>query len=251
MSGQRPQRGYLGVGLQPLDEDVAPSLGIPKDSGEIVRSVVPNGPAARGGLVQGDVIVRVNGQPVTPDQTVSYLVANTGVGSRVPLEILRGGKRATVTSRWPSGRPKKRSRRSAAAARTTRHCPGRARRAAESAWLVACTSDAGARARGEPSGDHSRSDHHRRRPQRRRGREGPAAPRPRRLGQQSAGDRSCAGGCCGRCGAQGGPLERAPAGQARGRRPRPSSASTSPASNQSPSAALALRLRLGKGNGRR
>ena len=96
MKGQRPQRGYLGVGLQPVDEDVAPALGIPKDSGEIVRSIVPNGPAARGGLAQGDVIVRVNGQPVTPDQTVSYLVANTPVGSRVPLEILRGGKRATV-----------------------------------------------------------------------------------------------------------------------------------------------------------
>ena len=37
--GQRPQRGYLGVGLQPLDENIAGSLGLPKDSGEIVRSV--------------------------------------------------------------------------------------------------------------------------------------------------------------------------------------------------------------------
>src|SRR4051794_20475904 len=95
--GERPRRGYLGVGLQALDEDIAPSLGLPKDSGEIVRSVVPGGPGARGGLQQGDVIVRVNGQPVTPDQTVSYLVANTPVGSRVPLDIIRGGKRATVT----------------------------------------------------------------------------------------------------------------------------------------------------------
>jgi serine protease Do len=97
MRGQRPSRGYLGVGLQPLDENLAPSLGLPKDSGEIVRSVVPNGPAGRAGLVQGDVIVKVNGQPVTPDQTVSYLVANTPVGTRIPLEIIRGGKRATVT----------------------------------------------------------------------------------------------------------------------------------------------------------
>src|SRR3954469_6592390 len=96
MRGQRPQRGYLGVGLQPVDEDLAPALGIAKDSGEIVRSIVPNGPGARGGLVQGDVIVKVNGQQVTPDQTVSYLVANTQVGSRVPFEIIRGGKRATV-----------------------------------------------------------------------------------------------------------------------------------------------------------
>jgi serine protease Do len=97
MKGQRPQRGYLGVSLQALDEDLAPTLGLPKDSGEIVRTVVPGGPGARAGLVQGDVIVKVNGQPVTPDQTVSYLVANTPVGSRVPLEIIRGGKRATVT----------------------------------------------------------------------------------------------------------------------------------------------------------
>src|SRR5947209_3765650 len=96
MRGQRPSRGYLGVGLQPLDENLAPSLGLPKDSGEIVRSVVPGGPAARGGLQQGDVIVKVNGQPVTPEQTVSYLVANTAVGSRVPLEIIRGGRRATI-----------------------------------------------------------------------------------------------------------------------------------------------------------
>jgi serine protease Do len=94
--GQRPQRGYLGVGLQPLDEDLAPSLGLPKNSGEIVRSLVPDGPAARGGLQQGDVIVSVNGHAVTPEETVSYLIANTQVGSRVPLVIIRGGKRQTV-----------------------------------------------------------------------------------------------------------------------------------------------------------
>jgi serine protease Do len=96
MKGQRPQRGYLGVSLQPVDEDLAPAFGIPKDTGEVVRSVVPGAPGARGGLVQGDVIVKVNGQQVTPDQTVSYLVANTPVGGRIPLEIIRGGKHATV-----------------------------------------------------------------------------------------------------------------------------------------------------------
>jgi serine protease Do len=97
MKGQRPSRGYLGVSLQPVDEDLAPALGIPKDTGELVRSIVPGTPGARAGLVQGDVIVKVDGKQVTPDQTVSYLVANTPVGSRVPLEIIRGGKRATLT----------------------------------------------------------------------------------------------------------------------------------------------------------
>ena len=96
MRGQRPSRGYLGVGLQPLDENLAPTLGLPKDTGEIVRSVVAGGPAARAGLQQGDVIVRVNGQQVTPDQTVSYLIANTPVGSRAQLDVFRGGQRRTV-----------------------------------------------------------------------------------------------------------------------------------------------------------
>src|SRR5919107_4070946 len=89
MRGQRPSRGYLGVSLQPVDEDLAPALGLPKDSGELVRSIVPGAPGARAGLVQGDVIVKVNGQQVTPDQTVSYLVANTPVGQRVPIEVIR------------------------------------------------------------------------------------------------------------------------------------------------------------------
>ena len=94
--GQRPERGYLGVGLQPLDENIADSLGLPKDRGELVRSVVPGEPAARAGLQQGDVILRVGGRDVTPDETVSYLIANTSVGSRVPLEIIRDGRRQTV-----------------------------------------------------------------------------------------------------------------------------------------------------------
>ena len=95
--GQRPQRGYLGVSLQPLDENIAASLGLPKDQGELVRSVVPGQAAARAGLRQGDVILGVNGRPVTPDETVSFLIANTTVGARVPLEVIRGGRREAVT----------------------------------------------------------------------------------------------------------------------------------------------------------
>jgi len=95
--GQRPSRGYLGVGLQPLDESIANSLGLPKDRGELVRTVVPAGPAAKGGLQQGDVIVRVNGREVTPDESASYIIANTSVGTRVPVEVIRDGRRQTLT----------------------------------------------------------------------------------------------------------------------------------------------------------
>ncbi|WP_233543126.1 Do family serine endopeptidase [Sphingomonas edaphi] len=94
--GQRPERGYLGVGLQPLDENIADALGLPKDRGELVRSVVPGEAAAKSGIRQGDVIVRVGGREVTPDETVSYLIANTSVGSRVPVEVIRDGRRQTL-----------------------------------------------------------------------------------------------------------------------------------------------------------
>jgi serine protease Do len=94
--GERPERGYLGVGLQSVDEDIAGPLGIPKDQGEIVTTVQPGTPADKAGLKQGDVIVAVNGKPVNPDETVSYLIANTPVGARIPLEVVRSGKRITI-----------------------------------------------------------------------------------------------------------------------------------------------------------
>ena len=96
--GQRPQRGYLGISLQPLDENIAPTLGLAKDSGEIVRWVQPGEAAARAGIQSGDVVVRVNGQPVTPDQTASYLIANTQVGARIPIEIIRDGRPLRISA---------------------------------------------------------------------------------------------------------------------------------------------------------
>ena len=95
-SGERPQRGYLGVGLQPVEDDIASALGLPKDRGEIVRSVEPGDPAAKAGIQQGDVIVAVNGREVNPDDTVSYMIANSRVGSRIPLQVIRNGQRMTI-----------------------------------------------------------------------------------------------------------------------------------------------------------
>ncbi|MEA3066532.1 MAG: serine protease Do, partial [Sphingomonadales bacterium] len=94
--GERPQRGYIGVSLQTLDEDIAASLGIPKNQGELIRGVTPGGPAARAGIEQGDVVVSVGGKPVTQDETLAYLVSRQPVGSRVPIELVRNGRRQTV-----------------------------------------------------------------------------------------------------------------------------------------------------------
>jgi len=92
------KRGYLGVAIQPLSTDIAAGLGLPKDRGEIVATVEPNGPAAKAGIKQGDVIVRINNSDVTYDNTLSYVVANTPIGSNVPIELIRDGQRKTINA---------------------------------------------------------------------------------------------------------------------------------------------------------
>ncbi|MBA3862782.1 MAG: protease [Erythrobacter sp.] len=94
--GREIQRGYLGVGLQPIDEDFAASLGLPKRRGELVQTVQDDSPAARAGLKPGDIVTKVNGKDVTGEQTVSFLVANMEPGAQVPVELLRDGKRLAL-----------------------------------------------------------------------------------------------------------------------------------------------------------
>lgn len=96
--GQRVQRGYLGVGPQPLDEALAESFGLPRNVGELIGSVQPGYAGARAGLQQGDVVVRINNRDVTPDETLSNIVAQQTAGSSVPIEIIRNGQRRTLTA---------------------------------------------------------------------------------------------------------------------------------------------------------
>lgn len=97
ISGQTIARGYLGIERRPLDEDLANSLGIDRNHGEFINRVVPDGAAARAGIQAGDVVVKINGQDVTPDNNLSFIVANIRPGTRVPVELLRDGQRRTVT----------------------------------------------------------------------------------------------------------------------------------------------------------
>ena len=94
--GERVQRGYLGVGLQGLTEDIAAGLGLPNENGEIVRTVVDDQAADRAGIQQGDVIVSINGNEVNSDDTVSYLIARVEPGTTVPVVIYRDGRRQTI-----------------------------------------------------------------------------------------------------------------------------------------------------------
>jgi len=94
--GQTIERGYLGVRIQSLNEDLADSLGIPHNRGEFIQAVEPGGAAARAGIQAGDVVLKVDGKDVSPDQTLSYMVANTPPGTRIPIDLIRNGRRMTL-----------------------------------------------------------------------------------------------------------------------------------------------------------
>jgi len=96
MKGGAIQRGYLGIQMQDLTADLAESFGVAKNNGTIVARVEPGQAAEKAGIRQGDVIVRVNGEDVTPDQTLSFLTANVAPGTRIPIELIRDGRRQTV-----------------------------------------------------------------------------------------------------------------------------------------------------------
>ena len=96
--GVRPERGYLGISIQPVSEEVADALGLEKNRGELVARVVAGEGADKAGLKEGDIVMRVDGREVTPEITLSYIVANIKPGTRIPLDILREGKPMKLTA---------------------------------------------------------------------------------------------------------------------------------------------------------
>lgn len=89
------RRGWLGVGIQDVTDEMAASLGRGDAHGALVNGVTPNGPCA-GLLAEGDVIVEFNGSPVVRTRDLPRMVAETGVGKVVPVKVLRGGSEITL-----------------------------------------------------------------------------------------------------------------------------------------------------------
>ena len=82
-------RGWLGVRIQAVTDEIAESLGLDKPHGALVASVNDNGPAQTGGIQPGDVILSFDGKPVTDMRHLPRLVAETGVGKTVPVTVWR------------------------------------------------------------------------------------------------------------------------------------------------------------------
>ena len=92
----RARRGWLGVRIQTVTDEIAQGLGLPRASGALVASLSENGPAAKGKIEVGDVILSFSGQPITEMRRLPRVVAETAVGKSVTVEVWRKGAKMTL-----------------------------------------------------------------------------------------------------------------------------------------------------------
>lgn len=90
-------RGWLGVKIQPLTQDLAESFGLERATGALVTDVISGTPAEKAGLIRGDILLTFNGREVRGVRELKLLVASAPAGSEARLEILRGGERKNLT----------------------------------------------------------------------------------------------------------------------------------------------------------
>lgn len=90
------RRGWLGVRIQTVAEDIAESLGVPENTGALVSAVTPESPAAKAGLQPGDVILKFDGKDVSTMRGLPRLVAQAPIGKSVAVDILRGGNKQSL-----------------------------------------------------------------------------------------------------------------------------------------------------------
>jgi serine protease Do len=90
------RRGWLGVRIQGVTDEIAQSLGLPRARGAMIAGVTADGPAARGGIQVGDVIVRFNGREVAESRDLPRIVADTAVNQDVPVTVFRRGAETEV-----------------------------------------------------------------------------------------------------------------------------------------------------------
>ena len=95
--GGRVRRGWLGVNIQQVTDEIAESLGMRGGArGALIARAHEGAPAAAAGIRNGDVVLRFNNQEVREMRTLPRIVAETAVGSRVPVVVWRDGKEETL-----------------------------------------------------------------------------------------------------------------------------------------------------------
>ena len=92
------KRGWLGVSIQNVDENTAKALGLSEAQGALVSSVMENDPAAKAGVVAGDVILEVNGQSVKDAAALLRAVAAVRPGGKAELTVWRKGRKEKLSA---------------------------------------------------------------------------------------------------------------------------------------------------------
>ncbi|MBI3463219.1 MAG: Do family serine endopeptidase [Planctomycetes bacterium] len=90
------RRAYLGIQIQPVDNNLAEQFGVPVGEGALAADVLPSSPAAEAGVMQGDVILEFGGEKVRSPAHLQSLVERMPLDSRQPLLIVRDGKRVEL-----------------------------------------------------------------------------------------------------------------------------------------------------------
>jgi serine protease Do len=92
-------RGWLGVSIQPLDAELAEALGIPDRQGALVGGVIAGSPAQKAGIRRGDVITRIDRQPILDPNTLLNHIALLSPGTWVEIGLNRAGRALTLKAR--------------------------------------------------------------------------------------------------------------------------------------------------------
>lgn len=95
----RTKRGWLGVRIQNVSDDMAESYGLPKARGAIVASLTSKGPAAEAGIEPGDIILEFDGKEINEKNRLSRVVGETEVGKSVKVKLWRKGKEVIVNTK--------------------------------------------------------------------------------------------------------------------------------------------------------
>lgn len=92
-------RGWLGVGIQDINQDLAQAMGLKGTKGILVSDVVDKGPGSKAGLRSGDVVLKLNGEEVQSTGQFRNAIAGAGSGASVKLEVLRDGKPMAIDAK--------------------------------------------------------------------------------------------------------------------------------------------------------
>jgi serine protease Do len=90
-------RGWLGVGIQDLTPELADYYGLKAQKGVLVTQVFEGDPAGNAGVQVNDIITAVDGKPVATGRELSNMIANTEVGHKTTLDLIRDGQKKSLT----------------------------------------------------------------------------------------------------------------------------------------------------------